>query len=38
MRIELDKPLTKTKLRQVLKMIGNDAKKIKIIILLILKS
>ena len=31
MRIELDKPLTKTKLRQVLKMIGNDAKKIKII-------
>ena len=31
MRIELDKPLTKTKLRQVLKMMGSDAKKIKII-------
>ena len=31
MRIELDKPLTKTKLKQALKMIGKDAKKIKII-------
>ena len=31
MRIELDKPLTKTKLRQVLKLLGNDAKKIKVI-------
>ena len=31
MRIELDKPLTKTKLRQALKMMGSDAKKIKII-------
>ena len=31
MRIELDKPLTKTKLRQVLKLIGNDVKHIKVI-------
>lgn len=31
MRIELDNALTKTKLRQVLKMIGSDVKKVKII-------
>ena len=31
MRIELDKPLTKTKLNQALKMIGSGSKKIKII-------
>lgn len=31
MRIELDKPLTKTKLRQILKMVGNEGKEIKII-------
>lgn len=31
MRIELDKPLTKTKLRQILKMAGKDGKAIKII-------
>ena len=31
MRIELDKPLTKTKMRQILKMAGKDSKAIKII-------
>ena len=31
MRIELDEPLTKTKLRQILKMAGKDGKAIKII-------
>ena len=31
MRIELDKPLTKTKLRQILKMAGKDGKAIKVI-------
>ena len=31
MRIELDRPLTKTKLRQILKMAGKDGKAIKII-------
>lgn len=31
MRVELDKPLTKTKLKQILKIIGNDAKNIKVI-------
>lgn len=31
MRIELDKPLTKTKLNQALKMIGSGSKRIKII-------
>ena len=31
MRIELDKPLTKTKLRQILKMAGTDSTAIKII-------
>ena len=31
MRIELDKPLTKTKMRQILKMIGNEGKEIKVI-------
>lgn len=31
MRIELDKPLTKTKLRQALKMMGSGTKKVKII-------
>ena len=31
MRIELDEPLTRTKLRQILKMAGKDGKAIKII-------
>lgn len=31
MRIELDKPLNKTKLRQILKMVGNEGKEIKVI-------
>lgn len=31
MRIELDKPLTKTKLRQIIKLLGNGSKVIKVI-------
>ena len=37
MRIELDRPLTKTKLRQILKMAGKDGKAIKIIMGMIRK-